>query len=239
VIDSTGWEYDRIAKPVKKLRNLGYDCYMVFVSAPLDVSLARNKARGDAGGRKVPDSFIKQAHSGAHENLPDFRKLFGQGNVAVIHNAHDIDDGEWSMSVAPKLRKIANKILSRPIKNPKGKAWLEQQADPKTATDPNPKTEWPADVPSAVPHPVAFPVAAKAPAQTKPAASTGAGSSSGAAVPKGSPAVKGGWNSQTKRFEGVAALEDIPAEVLAEWIRTGGDVPLAEWLATTHPALVQ
>ena len=39
VIDSTGRDYSNIAKPVMLLKQMGYDCYMIFVNTSLDVAL--------------------------------------------------------------------------------------------------------------------------------------------------------------------------------------------------------
>ena len=45
VIDSTGRDYDTIARNVSMLKQLGYDCYMVFVNTSLEVALERNARR--------------------------------------------------------------------------------------------------------------------------------------------------------------------------------------------------
>ena len=43
IIDGTGKDYDKIAKQVAGLKNLGYDCYMIFVNTSLDTAQERNK----------------------------------------------------------------------------------------------------------------------------------------------------------------------------------------------------
>ena len=53
VIDGTGKNYKKIEGQVKELRELGYDCYMVFVNTSLEVALERNKNRD----RVVPEDF--------------------------------------------------------------------------------------------------------------------------------------------------------------------------------------
>lgn len=128
VLDLTGWNYARVADPVEKLRKLGYSCYGVFVSTSLDTALRRNKARGDAGGRAVPDSYVKDAHDGAHANVDKFQSLFGPGRFFLIDNDADLSAGAWRQSVAPKLRKIGRKILADPIIEPAGLAFLASQA---------------------------------------------------------------------------------------------------------------
>jgi predicted ABC-type ATPase len=128
VIDATGWEYQRVAEPMKRLRDeFGYDCTMVFVTTSLDTALDRNAARAASGGRKVPGWSIEKAHEGVHANLLAYRKLFGKNNLVVIKNDKDIPQDEWAASIAPELYRIGSKLLDRPIKNPIGRKWIKSQ----------------------------------------------------------------------------------------------------------------
>ena len=124
IVDSTGWAFNRIDKPVQRFKALGYDCYMVFVTTALKTALNRNKARGDVGGRRIPSSFVDDAWTGAHKNIEKYRQLFGAKNFFLIDNDKDLDDKTWTSLIAPAVRKVANKILRRPLKNAKGKKWL-------------------------------------------------------------------------------------------------------------------
>ena len=45
VIDGTGRDYDKINLQTSLLKQLGYDCYMIFVNTSLDVALERNRRR--------------------------------------------------------------------------------------------------------------------------------------------------------------------------------------------------
>lgn len=143
LIDSTGWDYERIAKPAKKLRDLGYDVYMIFVTTSLDTALERNKRRGQEGGRTVPASYVQTAHEGAHRNLPRYVKLFGKSNIWVVNNDQDLPARTWTSVVAPKLRQIGNEIERKPLKNPKGKEWIEKQETQPDLYSPDRPNEWP------------------------------------------------------------------------------------------------
>jgi predicted kinase len=55
VIDATGRDLDLVQRQHSMLRNIGYDCYMVFVNTSLDVALERNKNRP----RSIPDYIVK------------------------------------------------------------------------------------------------------------------------------------------------------------------------------------
>lgn len=135
IIDVTGWEAKRVVNPLNRFRALGYDVLMVFVRTSLETALDRNAKRA----RNVPDSFIRTAHAGSLKNLPLFRNKFGPQNFVIVDNDKDIDPKDWARHVAPKLHKVAMEFLSRPVKNPKGKAWLKQQGqtvpDAKPADD--------------------------------------------------------------------------------------------------------
>jgi predicted ABC-type ATPase len=124
IVDSTGWAFDRIFKPVQRLRANGYDVYMVFVTTSLEKALERNKKRAEAGGRDVPPSYIDDAWRGAHRNLDKYKQLFGKKNFFVIDNEKDLTPHQWKSVLSPAVSRIARRIMDAPIKNKKGQAWL-------------------------------------------------------------------------------------------------------------------
>lgn len=144
VIDSTGWDFKRIGDPAKKLRELGYDVYMIFVNTTLKTALRRNKARGKKGGRKVPEAYIETAWEGSQRNLGRFRTLFGKKNLFIVDNDADVPQKTWTSVIAPALRKLGDKIAQRPLRNPVGKKWLLKQATAPDIDDPKKAAEWPA-----------------------------------------------------------------------------------------------
>ncbi len=140
IVDSTGWEYNRIADPLKKFRKLGYDAFMVFVDTSLETALARNKARAAKGGRKVPDSFVKDAWHGSQRNKKKFAKLFGKKRFFLIDNDKDVEKQTWTSVITPKLRSLSNRILRAAVKNKIGVAWLKSG---KRTTKASRAAEWP------------------------------------------------------------------------------------------------
>lgn len=127
LIDSTGWDYERIARPVHQLRMLGYDVFMVVVRVSYETALARNWKRGEEGGRLVPKSSIQQQYSGLKRSVPMYRQLFGKENVVVIDNDADIGQEDWATYVAPALTKEGDRFLARPIRNKLGRKWVAAQ----------------------------------------------------------------------------------------------------------------
>jgi predicted ABC-type ATPase len=127
IVDSTGWDYQRVANPAQRLRALGYDLFMVVVRVPLEVAISRNRARAEKGGRFVPDSFVEDAWYGLEKNLKRYTRFFGPKNMHIIENDTEIEDVDWVSIVKPKLHAIGQKILARPLKNKVGQNWLKRQ----------------------------------------------------------------------------------------------------------------
>ena len=89
IIDGTGEDYDKIVKQSIKLKQLGYDTYMIFVNTSLDVALERNAKRE----RSVHDSVATKSWKQVQSNMGKFSQHF-RGNMVIVDN-NDIkeDDG--------------------------------------------------------------------------------------------------------------------------------------------------
>ena len=85
VIDGTGRDYDKINLQTSLLKQLGYDCYMIFVNTSLDVALERNKRRE----RSVPEYITRKSHAIVQANIGKFQNTFGMGNMIIIDNSKD------------------------------------------------------------------------------------------------------------------------------------------------------
>lgn len=123
IIDVTGWDAKRVLSPRKKLVQLGYDTFMVFVRTSLETALRRNSERA----RRVPESYIRTAHQGSLRNLPRFRNAFGQDSFLIVDNDSDIGADDWAKTVEPTLHRAGMKFLSRPVQNTNGRRWLEKR----------------------------------------------------------------------------------------------------------------
>ena len=63
VVDGTGRDYDKIKSQVAQLRQLGYDCYMIFVNTSLDVALERNSKREEVYQNILQENLGKRVQS--------------------------------------------------------------------------------------------------------------------------------------------------------------------------------
>ena len=118
VIDSTGRDYDMIARHHNMLQQMGYDCYMVFVNTSLEVALARNARRE----RTIPQLITKTSWEGVQSNMGRFQKLFGLGNFLVVDN--NKSDLELTTLTMNRVSKIVNKYIRQPISSYIAKRWM-------------------------------------------------------------------------------------------------------------------
>ena len=118
VVDGTGRDYDKIKNQVAQLRQLGYDCYMVFVNTSLDVALERNAKRE----RSVPEYITRKSWEGVQSNIGKFQNLFGISNMVIVDNSKD--DKELTTVVMNKVGKAVRSLLSNKIKSYTAKRWM-------------------------------------------------------------------------------------------------------------------
>jgi predicted kinase len=118
VIDGTGRDYDKISYQVRMLKELGYDCYMVFVNTSLEVALERNAKRE----RTVPEYITTKSWKDVQSNIGKFQNLFGMNNMIIIDNSKD--DKELTTQVMNKVGKSVRRLLSRPIQSYTAKRWM-------------------------------------------------------------------------------------------------------------------
>ena len=109
VIDSTGRDYDVIARNHNMLQQLGYDCYMVFVNTSLEVALARNARRE----RTIPEYITTNSWNGVQSNIGKFQRLFGMRNFIVVDN--NKSDLELTTLTMNRVSKVVRKFITSPL----------------------------------------------------------------------------------------------------------------------------
>jgi len=118
VIDGTGRDYDKISYQTSMLKELGYDCYMIFVNTSLEVALERNAKRE----RTVPEYITTQSWKAVQANIGKFQNLFGMNNMIIIDN--NKSDQELVTNVMNKVSKAVRGLLGRPIQSYTAKRWM-------------------------------------------------------------------------------------------------------------------
>lgn len=124
IIDGTGKDYDKIAKQAAGLKNIGYDCYMIFVNTSLDTAQERNKMRS----RTLPEKEVEKMWNAVQQNIGKFQRLFGSANMIIVDNN---DAGE---DVFNKVWKRVAMLVKKKVTNHIAKAWIAQELAKKNRT---------------------------------------------------------------------------------------------------------
>ena len=117
VIDSTGRDYDTIARNVNMLKQLGYDCYMVFVNTSLEVALKRNQMRA----RKLPDAIVINSHRQIQQNIGKLQRIFGTNNFVIVDNNKPAED------VNPSVHKAIRRMINRKPTSYHAVSWIKRE----------------------------------------------------------------------------------------------------------------
>ena len=116
IIDGTGKDYEKISKQVSGLKQLGYECSMIFVNTSLQTAQERNKMRK----RTLPEKQVETMWNGVQQNMGKFQRLFGGSNMIIVDNN---DAGE---DVFNKVWKRCAMLIRRKVSNPIAKRWISQ-----------------------------------------------------------------------------------------------------------------
>ena len=123
VIDSTGREYDVIARNKNMLQQRGYDWYMVFVNTSLEAALARNARRE----RTIPQYITKTRWDGVQNNIGKFQRLFGMAKFIVVDN--NKSDLELVTLTMNRIGKLVRRFITAPVQNYKAKQWMKKELE--------------------------------------------------------------------------------------------------------------
>jgi len=119
VVDSTGRDYESIARPCSLLKQMGYDCYMVFVNTSLEVAMVRNTERE----RTVPPEIVKNNWNTVQQNIGKFQRLFGQQKMIII------DNNKADEKIITNVYKQVAKFVKKPVDNHIAKQWIRKETD--------------------------------------------------------------------------------------------------------------
>jgi hypothetical protein len=130
IINGTADDYAKVHRIKQLLEQLGYETMMVFVNTSDEVSKNRNIARGQRGGREVPEVIRFAKWTGAQQNMKQYQHLFG-GAFVEFDNSMDLH------TATPELKKLYNDritqvfrkvraFVSRPVNNNAAQVWIAQ-----------------------------------------------------------------------------------------------------------------
>ena len=125
VVDSTGRDYDAIASSVSLLKQMGYDCYMIFVNTSLDVALERNKIRS----RSIPEYIVQKSWEGVQSNIGSFQRIFSPNKMLVIDNNRS-EQELITQTLNQAARFIRSKLTTKP-ENGVALNWIKKELEAK------------------------------------------------------------------------------------------------------------
>ena len=80
VIDGTGASYNATMKKVNKLREQGYEVFMVHAKTSNEVALERNKARKE---RSLPDFIVEKTQESVNNNISQYKSDLGDNFIEI------------------------------------------------------------------------------------------------------------------------------------------------------------
>ena len=123
IIDATGRDKDLVQRQVAMLRNIGYDCYMIFVNTSLDVALERNKNRP----RSIPDYIVTKSWQGVQANIGQFQRVFSPNKMLIIDN-NSSDKELVTQTLKSADRFIRGKLRTKP-ENGIAMSWIKKELE--------------------------------------------------------------------------------------------------------------
>ena len=125
LIDGTGKDYSNIKKKADRLRDLGYDTYMVFVNTSLEIAQERNAARS----RKLDPKEVEKMWRAVQENIGKFQKYFGARNMIIVDN--NAADEKYLTDVYRQVKKL----IKKPAQNRLARDWISKALDDKVRNE--------------------------------------------------------------------------------------------------------
>ena len=125
IIDSTARDYSTIQRQYNLLRNIGYDCYMVFLNTSLDVALERNRTRS----RSIPEYIVQKSWKGVQANMGAFQKVFGHSKMLIVDNNKD-DKELVTQTLNTASRFIRSRLRSKP-ETQIAMSWIKRELEAK------------------------------------------------------------------------------------------------------------
>ena len=120
VIDGTAHDLRRLTIKKKKLEEVGYDTYMIFVNTGLDIALQQNSERS----RKLLDEVVIRTWEEVQSIKQGLANMFSGGFVEIVNNRAGED-------VFRKSFVEVGKLMKRSPNKPTAKMWIARELEQK------------------------------------------------------------------------------------------------------------
>jgi predicted kinase len=116
IIDGTAASSNALGKKKAKIEELGYDCYMIFVSTSLETALERNRNRPE---RTLLDKVVERVWKQVMDAVKTYKSMFGSNFVEVS------TEGPKTDSLPPGVQSGMSRFLNKAPKNKTAVKWLK------------------------------------------------------------------------------------------------------------------
>ena len=116
IIDGTGASANVMKRKKQMIEDLGYDCYMVFVSTSLETAMERNNKRKE---RSLHDKVVERSWKQVMGNKRLYKSMFS-GNFVEVST-----EGPEKEELPSGVQSGISKFLSKAPKNSIAKKWLK------------------------------------------------------------------------------------------------------------------
>ena len=120
VIDGTGANAKKVMGQKKTLEQLGYECAMVYVTIPLEDSIASDKKRGEDGERTIGPELVTQKFKELDKSLPVLKRSFGKLFFVIDNSVR-----EKTPVIIRNVLNIITKWSKTMPKNRAAKTWMK------------------------------------------------------------------------------------------------------------------
>ena len=123
IIDGTAKNPQKLSIQKKKLEDIGYSTYMIFVNTSLDIALQQNAGRS----RKLTDETVRTTWNEVQQVKDQLANLFPGRFVEIVNNRAGED-------VFRKAFVEVGKLIKRAPSSPLAKAWIAHELESKDRT---------------------------------------------------------------------------------------------------------
>ena len=109
IIDGTGASYNATMKKVNKLKEQGYEVFMVHAETSTEAAMARNKSRKE---RSLPDFIVEKTSKAVQESVKKYREELGDKFIEI--DTETIEYGK------PLPKDFVNKVKTKVYENERG-----------------------------------------------------------------------------------------------------------------------
>ncbi len=109
VIDGTGASYNATMKKVNKLKEQGYEVFMVHAETSTEAAIARNKSRKE---RSLPSFIVEKTSKAVQESVKKYREELGDKFIEI--DTETIEYGK------PLPKEFVNKVKAKVYENERG-----------------------------------------------------------------------------------------------------------------------